>query len=101
MSPALWHDFADSAPGAFDNAADFDRVSVFGRQRDLDGIRVRIDCGEEDPFCVATRDYVEGFPVRPAGLFGPGSHDVRYWRRMAPAQVRFIADAFSTTPRLR
>jgi S-formylglutathione hydrolase FrmB len=98
MSPALWHDYADSAPGAFDDAADFDQVTVFGRQRTLDGIGVRIDCGEEDPFCAATRDYVEGFAVRPAGVFGPGSHDVGYWRRMAPAQVRFIADAFSTSP---
>jgi S-formylglutathione hydrolase FrmB len=101
ISPALWHDFADSASGAFDDAADFDRVTVFGRQRTLDGIRVRIDCGEEDPFCAAAQDYVEGFHVRPAGEFEPGGHDVGYWRRMAPAHVRFIADAFSTAPRVR
>ncbi len=101
MSPALWHDFADSAPGAFDDAADFDRATVFGRQQALEGIRLRVDCGEEDPFYPATRDYVEGFQVRPAGVFEPGSHDVGYWRRMAPAQVRFIADAFSSAPRVR
>jgi hypothetical protein len=47
MSPALWHRYTDTAPGAFD------------------GIRVRIDCGEEDPFYAATRDYVRGFRVRP------------------------------------
>jgi S-formylglutathione hydrolase FrmB len=97
MSPALWHDFADSNPGAFDDQADFDRATVFGHQEDLAGIPVRIDCGEEDPFCSAARDYVEGFAVRPAGVFEPGSHDVGYWRRMAPAQLRFIADSFSTT----
>ena len=94
MSPALWHNFADSAPGAFDNPADFDRGNVFGRQHSLDTIRIRIDCGEEDPFYRATRDYVEAFDVPPAGGFQPGSHDVGYWRRMAPAQVRFIAKAF-------
>jgi hypothetical protein len=95
MSPALWHRFADTAPGAFDDTADFDGVTVFGRQRELDGIRVRVDCGEEDPFYAATRDYVDGFPVHPAGGFRPGSHDVGYWRRAAPAQVRFIAEAFA------
>ena len=100
MSPALWHDFAESAPGAFDNEADFDRVTVFGRQRDLDGIGVRIDCGEEDPFYAATQDYVEGFQVPPVAGFQPGSHDVGYWRRMAPAQLRFIAEAFSTAPQV-
>jgi len=96
MSPALWHSFADSSPGAFDDAADFHRSTLFGRQQDLDEIPVRIDCGEEDPFYAATRDYVEGFPVPPDGGFQPGSHDVGYWRRMAPAHVRFIAEAFAT-----
>lgn len=95
MSPALWHRFEDATAGAYDDAADFSQVTVFGRQRELDGIPLRIDCGEEDPFYSADQDYVEGFPVRPAGVFEPGSHDVGYWRRMAPAQVRFIADAFN------
>ena len=96
MSPALWYRFEDSAPGAFDDAADFARSTVFGRQCTLDGIRVRIDCGQDDPFYAATRDYARGFRARPAGGFQPGSHDVGYWRRMAPAQVRFISEAFAT-----
>ena len=96
LSPALWHTFADSSPGAFDSASDFERFTLFGRQRDLDGIPVRIDCGEEDPFYGADQDYVEGFADRPDGGFEPGSHDVGYWRRMAPAHVRFIAQAFAT-----
>ncbi len=96
MSPALWHRFEDSAPGAFDDATDFAPSTVFGRQDTLDGIRVRIDCGENDPFYATTRDYVRGFRVRPAGGFQPGSHHVGYWRRMAPAQVRFISEAFAT-----
>lgn len=96
MSPALWHRFADSAPGAFDDQTDFDRSTVFGRQDELAGIAIRIDCGEEDPFYPATQDYVRDFSTRPAGGFEPGSHDVGYWRRMAPAHVQFIADAFAT-----
>jgi hypothetical protein len=88
-------------PGALDDQADLDRFTVFIRQRELDGIRVRVDCGEEDAICSATRDYVERFPAPPAGGFQPGSHDVGYWRRMAPAQLRFIADASSEAPRVR
>jgi S-formylglutathione hydrolase FrmB len=99
MSPALWHRFADSAPGAFDDAADFSRCTLFGRQADLDDIRLRIDCGEEDPFYEATRDYVNGFRARPAGGFQPGSHDVGYWRRMAPAHIRFISQSFEPSAR--
>ena len=96
LSPALWHSFADSSPGAFDSASDFERFTLFGRQRDLDGVPVRIDCGEEDPFYGADQDYVQGFADPPAGGFQPGSHDVGYWRRMAPAHVRFIAEAFAS-----
>jgi S-formylglutathione hydrolase FrmB len=94
-SPALWHDFADTAPGAFDNPKDFSEVTAFGRQGLLDGVAVRVDCGDADPFYPATRDYVDGFTRPPAGGFQPGGHDVGYWRRMAPAQLRFLARAFS------
>jgi S-formylglutathione hydrolase FrmB len=95
MSPALWRDFADTAPGAFDDAADFARTTAFGRQRTLNGIPLRIDCGEEDPFYAATRVYRRGFRVQPAGGFQPGGHDVGYWRRMAPQHVRFLATALA------
>ena len=94
-SPALWHDFADSAPGAFDSPSDFMDATVFGRQSTLDGIKVRIDCGEGDPFYAATRDYVEGFTSPPAGGFQRGEHDVGYWRRMAPDQLHFLGRAFA------
>ena len=95
-SPALWHEYDSTSPRAFDDAADFARSTAFGRQDGLDGIRVRIDCGQGDPFYAATRDYVAGFDVPPAGGFQPGDHDVGYWRRMAPHQLRFLARAFST-----
>ena len=95
VSPALWHEYADTSPGAFDDAADFADATVFGRQDTLDGIPVRIDCGEGDPFYAATRDYVAGFDTPPAGGFEPGDHDVGYWRRMAPQQLRFLARAFA------
>jgi pimeloyl-ACP methyl ester carboxylesterase len=94
-SPALWHEYEDSSQGAFDDAADFERSTVFGRQRRLEGIPVRIDCGKGDPFFPAVRDYVAGFVHRPAGGFQPGAHSVGYWRRMAPHQMRFLARALA------
>ena len=96
-SPALWHRFEDTAPGAFDDAEDFAAATVFGRQHNLTGIPVRIDCGKSDPFYEATRDYVSGFKRRPAGGFQPGDHDISYWRRRAPDQLRFLADCLSAT----
>ena len=94
-SPALFRSFAESAPGAFDDAADLADATVFGRQRSLDRIAVRIDCGEGDPFYDATRDYRDGFAVAPAGGFQLGGHTPGYWRRMAPAQLRFLGRALN------
>ncbi len=95
MSPALWHRYDDTAPGAYDDAADFERVTVMGRQSDLDGIAVRVDCGKGDPFFSACRDYVEGFERRPAGRLQLGDHDSGYWRRIAPGVLRFLGEALA------
>lgn len=99
MSPALWRDYADTAPGAYDDADDFAAVDVTSRQESLRGIPVRIDCGRSDPFAAATRDYVRGFERRPAGGFQPGRHTVGYWRRMAPRQLAFLGDHFAASAR--
>jgi enterochelin esterase-like enzyme len=89
-SPALWLHAGDTAPGAFDDAADFAAHSVFTRRTDLTGIPLRIDCGTSDPFYPATKQYVAGLPTTPAGGFQPGSHTMDYWQSMAPAQLGFI-----------
>ena len=96
-SPALWHRAADTAPGAFDDPADFRAHTVFGRERRLSGIPVRIDCGTGDPFYPAARDYVDALSPHPAGGFQPGGHDPGYWRRMAPKQLAFLAAHLSST----
>lgn len=90
ISPALWTAAGDTARGAFDDAADFRANTVLGRQRDLDGIAVRVDCGTGDGFEPAVRTYVDGFTQRPAGGFEPGGHSHAYWRRMAPEQLAFL-----------
>ena len=90
-SPALWREPGETAPGAYDDAADFRAHTLFGRQHALAGIPLRVDCGTGDPFYPATRSYVAGLSPHPAGGFQPGGHDPGYWRRMAPAQLAFVA----------
>lgn len=90
-SPALWPSYDNTAPGAYDSESDFADALVWGQQHRLRGIPVRIDCGEDDPFYGNTREYVDGFDDQPAGEFELGDHDVGYWRRMAPEQLRFLA----------
>lgn len=91
-SPALWLHPGDTAPGAFDDPADYQANTVFGQQPRLDRIAVRVDCGEGDGFLPAAQHYVKGFAHRPAGGFEPGGHTLGYWRRMAPDQLRFVAE---------
>ncbi|MDT4965080.1 MAG: hypothetical protein QOF87_4727 [Pseudonocardiales bacterium] len=90
-SPGLWHHAGDTPAGAFDGAADFAAHTIFGRERQLAGIPLRIDCGDSDSFAPATRDLRAAITPPPAGGLSPGDHNVRYWRRMAPAQLRFVA----------
>jgi S-formylglutathione hydrolase FrmB len=89
-SPAIWHRAANTASGAFDGPDDFASNTVVGRQRELAGIAVRIDCGTDDGFYPAARDYASSLSPRPAGGFQRGGHDMEYWRRMAPAQLAFV-----------
>lgn len=90
-SPALCHSAGDTAPGAFDDAEDFDRHTLFGGQNQLAGVAVRIDCGTGDGFYPAARDYARSLTPPPAGGFQAGGHDLDYWRRMAPEQLRFVS----------
>jgi S-formylglutathione hydrolase FrmB len=90
-SPAIWHHGYQSVEGAFDDAADFDAHSIWGRQRRLHGIALRIDCGASDGFAPVTRDLRASLRPTPAGGIEPGGHDSVYWRRQAPAQLRFVA----------
>jgi len=92
VSAALWDAAGDSSPGAFDDAADFAAHDVMGRQQDLRGIPVRLDCGRGDGFAPAVRHYRAGFDAgdEPAGGFQAGAHDDSYWRRVAPAELTFL-----------
>jgi hypothetical protein len=65
MSPALWQKYDDTSPGSFDDEADFEDVTPFGHQAELDGMAIRIDCGD-------------------------GDHDIGYWRRIVPQHLALL-----------
>lgn len=100
-SPAIWQSSGQTAPGAFDDAADFHRHDVIAaaRRGALRGIRLRIDAGRSDPFQAGDRAFVVAlragrapFSVR---LSAPGGHDDAYWRRHWREYVAFYADALA------
>lgn len=91
-SPALWPDGSSGSASGFGSAQEYATYSVMHDQAKLDGIPVRVDIGRDDPFLAATRTYAAGFP--PSGRASlhvePGAHEAGYWRRVAPAQLRFL-----------
>ena len=97
-SPALWQRPQDSAPGAFDDRADYLRNDVWSRRDVLSRIPLRIDCGNSDPFISATRAFVAGLRPAPSGGFGPGKHNEAYWHRAAPAELAFVGARLAAAP---
>lgn len=101
-SPALWFDGGETAPGAFESAADFERNDVVGMVRaDPDafaGMRVWNDYGDEDPFRGYDEDFVEYLRDDGADLSAhswPGGHDNSYWNAHWAAYLRFYANALA------
>jgi S-formylglutathione hydrolase FrmB len=101
-SPALWFDGSETAPGAFDDAADFERNDVVEAvQNDPEAFgeaKVWNDYGTEDPF----RPYDEGFvQAMEAGNTDfvthswPGAHEGGYWDAHWPAYQRFYVNALN------
>jgi poly(3-hydroxybutyrate) depolymerase len=95
-SPALWFEGSETAPGAFDDLADFehnDVVRTIQEEPDAFGkTKVWIDYGEEDPF----RPYDEGFVAAleegEADLSAhswPGGHEGSYWGAHWPDYQRW------------
>jgi S-formylglutathione hydrolase FrmB len=101
-SPALWFDGGETAPGAFDDAADFDRNDVVGMVQDnpdaFAGMRVWNDYGDEDPFRVYDEGFVDDLRADGADLSahtGSGGHDGAYWDRHWANYLRFYANSLA------
>jgi S-formylglutathione hydrolase FrmB len=92
-SPALFPSAAATSPGAFDDAADYQRNDVYAGERALAGVVARVDCGTHDPFLPAVKTFASRLPNPNPGGFTNGFHDGGYWRSVAPAQIDTIATA--------
>ena len=100
-SAALWRTPGETAPGAFDDAADFARHDPIARARA--SVRpparlVWLDAGEDDPFRPGQRALLDALRAQgaaPTAHVWPGGHDDGYWDRHWPAYLRFYADALA------
>ena len=101
VSPALWRSFEDGVGDAFDSARDYAANDVYAGAGRLGaaagGPLVRVDCGRQDPFYEATRAFIAALPEKPEGGFSAGGHNDDYWRRVAPAELAFVAAALGST----
>jgi S-formylglutathione hydrolase FrmB len=101
-SAALWFEGGETAPGAFEDAEDFERNDVVAQVRanpDAFGaIPIWNDFGSEDPFRVYDEGFDEALAAGSADLSvhtGPGGHETSYWDPHWPAYLRFYADALA------
>jgi S-formylglutathione hydrolase FrmB len=101
-SPALWRTGGETAPGAFDDAEDFDANDVIGRaesdRQAFGNTRLWLDAGDHDPFLSADTELVRVLRENGKKItfhVWPGSHSGSYWNAHAAAYLRFYADALA------
>ncbi len=99
-SPALWQSGGETAPGAFDDGADFARHDVIraARRGRFKGMALWLDAGSADPFRPGDQAFARAAGVRLRTW--PGGHDGRYWSAHYRDYLRFYARALGRcTPR--
>jgi S-formylglutathione hydrolase FrmB len=101
-SAALWFDGSETAPGAFDGEADFERNDVVEAvQTDSNAFgdtRVWNDYGVGDPFRPYNEGFVDALEAGDARLSAhswPGGHEGSYWDAHWPAYQRFYVNALN------
>ena len=98
-SPAIWgsyEDAKDANPKAFDSAEDWRKWGdLRTRTSDLKGIKVRVDCGESDPFESEISTLQEQFPDPSVVHIAKGCHDNAFWRSVAPEQIKLIGSTLT------
>ena len=97
-SAALWLRSGDTAPGAFDNAADFGRHDLIRVARargraPWGSARLWLDGGRADPFRVADERFASALSI-PMHHWA-GGHDGAYWQRHYKRYLRFYAAALA------
>jgi S-formylglutathione hydrolase FrmB len=102
-SPAIWHSGGETAPGAFDDSADFERHDVLQAAASSPapylGIPVWVDAGDQDPFRHTGLDeFAQALRADGAAIsfhIWPGTHDGDYWRSHWGDYLRFYSRALA------
>lgn len=101
-APAVWREFNQAAPGAFDDAEDFNRndvIDLIGMDGKLEGKRAWVDAGTDDPFLEANRELLDSLDAAGARtsrrLAWPGGHETSYWSGNWQAYVDFYVRALA------
>jgi S-formylglutathione hydrolase FrmB len=101
-SSALWLDGGDTAPGAFDDAEDFERHDVVEALEEnpqaFGEIPIWNDAGSEDPFLVSNmrlREILEDGDADLTAHTWRGDHSRAYWDRHWDAYLGFYARALA------
>jgi S-formylglutathione hydrolase FrmB len=97
-SAALWQSGGESAPGAFDDAADFARHDLLALARaqgraPWGRARLWLDGGLADPFRSGGEALAASLGIRM--YHWPGGHEGSYWRAHYGSYLRFYADALA------
>ncbi len=99
-SPALWLEASETAPGAFDDEADFERNDVIGTVEANPGAfgatKVWVDYGETDDFHPYDETFVAAMEASEADFTHhswPGGHEGSYWDAHWPQYQRFYVGA--------
>ncbi len=94
-SAAIWTAAGDSAPGAFDNAADFGRHDVIAAARanpsEYGRARLWLDGGDQDPFHPGDEALAAALHIHMH--VWPGGHDGDYWNAHWRDYLGFYAAA--------
>jgi S-formylglutathione hydrolase FrmB len=101
-SPAFWLSASQTAPGAFDDAADFRRHDVYRyikrRRHPYGATPLWIDRGDRDPFSSYDAAVVRALRAHGARLASHvwhGGHTGSYWRSHMARYLRFYARALA------
>jgi S-formylglutathione hydrolase FrmB len=97
-SAAIWTSGGASAPGAFDDAADYERNDVFAAVQKLKGLPVWLDNGDRDPFLAAGAKLARDLGV--TQHVWPGGHDSAYWNAHIARYLRFYERACRSRPKM-
>ena len=97
-SPAIWTAAGETAPGAFDGTADFDRHDVVraARRGRFRTIPLWLDAGNTDPFRPGDAAFSSAARAGGTKLIRrqwPGGHDGAYWNAHWRSYLRFYVNA--------